>query len=69
MRRVAAILSVAAVVLMAAGLVAQAKPSFAGEWKIPSVRCAMRDRTIDPAQMPKPHSSHPSFLIDRRSSI
>jgi hypothetical protein len=33
MRRVAAILSVAAVVLMAAGLVAQAKPSFAGEWK------------------------------------
>ena len=34
MRRVTAILSVAAVVLMAAGLVAQAKPSFAGEWKI-----------------------------------
>jgi hypothetical protein len=33
MRRVTAILSVAAVVLMAAGLVAQAKPSFAGEWK------------------------------------
>jgi hypothetical protein len=32
MRRVTAILSVAAVVLMAAGLVAQAKPSFAGEW-------------------------------------
>ena len=32
MRRVTAILSVA-VVLMAAGLVAQAKPSFAGEWK------------------------------------
>jgi hypothetical protein len=34
MRRVTAILSVAAVVLMAAGLVAQTKPSFAGEWKI-----------------------------------
>jgi hypothetical protein len=34
MRRVTAILSVAAVILMAAGLVAQAKPSFAGEWKI-----------------------------------
>ena len=34
MRRVTAILSVAAVVLMAAGLVAQAKPSFAGEWKM-----------------------------------
>ena len=34
MRRMTAILSVAAVVLMAAGLVAQAKPSFAGEWKI-----------------------------------
>jgi hypothetical protein len=34
MRRVTAILSVTAVVLMAAGLVAQAKPSFAGEWKI-----------------------------------
>ena len=33
MRRVTAILSVAAVVLMAADLVAQAKPSFAGEWK------------------------------------
>jgi hypothetical protein len=33
MRRVTAILSVAAVVLMAAGLVAQAKPSFAGQWK------------------------------------
>jgi hypothetical protein len=33
MRRVTAMLSVAAVVLMAAGLVAQAKPSFAGEWK------------------------------------
>jgi hypothetical protein len=32
MRRVTAILSVAAVVLMAAGLVAQAKPSLAGEW-------------------------------------
>jgi hypothetical protein len=34
MRRVTAILSAAAVVLMAAGLAAQAKPSFAGEWKI-----------------------------------
>ena len=34
MRRVTAILSVAAVVLMAAGLVAQAKPNFVGEWKI-----------------------------------
>jgi hypothetical protein len=34
MRRVTAILSVTAVILMAAGLVAQAKPSFAGEWKI-----------------------------------
>ena len=34
MRRAAAVLSVAAVVLMGAGLVAQAKPSFAGEWKI-----------------------------------
>jgi hypothetical protein len=33
MRRVTAILSVAAVVLVAAGLAAQAKPSFAGEWK------------------------------------
>jgi hypothetical protein len=32
MGRVTAMLSVAAVVLMAAGLVAQAKPSFAGEW-------------------------------------
>jgi hypothetical protein len=34
MRRVTAILSVAAVVLVAAGLVAQEKPSFAGEWKL-----------------------------------
>jgi hypothetical protein len=34
MRRVTAILSGAAVVLMAAGLVAQGKPSFAGEWRI-----------------------------------
>ena len=34
MRRVTAILSVAAVVLMAAGVVAQTKPSFAGEWKM-----------------------------------
>jgi hypothetical protein len=32
--RVTAMLSGAAVVLMAAGLIAQAKPSFAGEWKI-----------------------------------
>jgi hypothetical protein len=34
MRLVTTILSVAAVVLMAAGVAAQAKPSFAGEWKI-----------------------------------
>jgi hypothetical protein len=35
MRRVtAAILSMAAIVLMVAGLGAQAKPSFAGEWKM-----------------------------------
>jgi hypothetical protein len=34
MRRVTAILGVAAMVLMAAGLVAQAKPGFAGEWKL-----------------------------------
>lgn len=34
MKRVATILSVAAVALMAAGLVAQTKPSFAGAWKI-----------------------------------
>jgi hypothetical protein len=34
MRRVTAILSVAVVVPMAAGLAAQAKPSFAGESKI-----------------------------------
>jgi hypothetical protein len=33
MRRVTAVLSMAAVVLMAAGLAAQTKPSFAGEWK------------------------------------
>jgi hypothetical protein len=33
MRPVTAILSLAAVVLMAAGLAAQPKPSFAGEWK------------------------------------
>ena len=32
MRHVTAILSVAAVVLMAAGLAAQAKPNFAGDW-------------------------------------
>ena len=34
MRRVTSVLSVAAVVMMAADLVAQAKPSFAGEWKM-----------------------------------
>jgi hypothetical protein len=34
MRRVTAILSMAAIVLMAADLMAQGKPSFAGEWKI-----------------------------------
>jgi hypothetical protein len=34
MRRVTAIVSMAAVVLMAAGLGAQGKPSFAGEWKM-----------------------------------
>jgi hypothetical protein len=34
MRRTTAILSVAAVVLVAADLVAQTKPSFAGEWKM-----------------------------------
>jgi hypothetical protein len=34
MRVVTAILSVAAVVSMAAGVIAQAKPSFAGEWKM-----------------------------------
>ncbi len=34
MRCVTAILSVAAAVLMVAGLAAQAKPSFAGEWKL-----------------------------------
>jgi hypothetical protein len=34
MRRATAILSVVAVVLVAAGLAAQAKPTFAGEWKI-----------------------------------
>jgi hypothetical protein len=33
MRRNTAILSVAAIVLMAAGPIAQAKPRFAGEWK------------------------------------
>jgi hypothetical protein len=38
MQRVTAILSVAAVVLMPAGLVAQAKPSFAGEWKLVAER-------------------------------
>ena len=34
MRRVTVVLSVAAVVLMAAGVVAQVKPSLAGEWKM-----------------------------------
>ena len=34
MRRVTTMLSVAAVVLMAVDVVAQSKPSFAGEWKI-----------------------------------
>jgi hypothetical protein len=34
MRHVTAILSVAAVVVLAAGLAAQARPSFAGEWKV-----------------------------------
>ncbi len=34
MRRITATLSVAAVVLMAAGLAAQARPSFGGEWKM-----------------------------------
>jgi hypothetical protein len=35
MRRVTAILNVVAVVLMAAGVVAQTKPSFAGQWFVP----------------------------------
>jgi len=34
MRRVTAVLSVVAGALMAAGLVAQAKPNFGGEWKL-----------------------------------
>jgi hypothetical protein len=34
MRRISKILSMVAVILMAAGLVAQTKPSFAGVWKI-----------------------------------
>jgi hypothetical protein len=34
MRRVTAVLSLAAAVLMAAGLAAQGKPGFAGEWKM-----------------------------------
>ena len=34
MRRVTAVLSVAAIVLMAAGVAAQEKPNFAGEWKM-----------------------------------
>jgi hypothetical protein len=33
MRRVTAILSAAAIVLISAGVLAQSKPSFAGEWK------------------------------------
>ena len=47
MRRVTAILSVAAVVLMAAGLVAQAKPSFAGEWKMVADPAAQGEPGID----------------------
>jgi hypothetical protein len=38
MRRVTAILSVAAIALLAAGLAAQSKPSFAGQWKIKVAR-------------------------------
>ena len=34
MRRITAIVSVVTVVLMAAGVVAQTKPNFAGEWKL-----------------------------------
>jgi hypothetical protein len=34
MRRMTAILSVAAVALMAAGVIAQVKPNFAGQWKM-----------------------------------
>ncbi len=45
MRRVTAILSAAAVVLMAAGLAAQAKPSFAGEWT--------RDLQLDHGVLPE----------------
>jgi len=42
MRRAIAVLSAAAIVLSAVGLVAQAKPSFAGKW------------TMDPASAPAP---------------
>ena len=42
MRRVTAVLSAATVVLMVAGLVAQAKPNFAGKWM------------MDPASAPAP---------------
>ena len=38
MPRVTAILSVVAVVLMAADVVAQTKPSFAGQWKMVALR-------------------------------
>jgi len=34
MRRMTAILSVAAIVVITAGLSAQTKPNFAGEWKL-----------------------------------
>ena len=44
MRRVTAILSGVAVVLMAAGVVAQAKPNFAGEWKWAMGSCARPGR-------------------------
>jgi hypothetical protein len=62
MRRLTAILSVAAVVLMAAGVVAQAKPSFAGEWKMviargqgePGVDVIIRqDATLMTVEYPK----------------
>lgn len=38
MRRVTAVLCLAAVVLMTAGAVAQTRPSFAGEWKMVTTR-------------------------------
>jgi hypothetical protein len=47
MRRVTAILSVTAVVLMAASLVAQAKRSFAGEWKIVAPNGERGDPGVD----------------------